>query len=73
MLKRYLDSIIWITKNESKMTPNIWNDFHRLEADFDAWVATQTEDIKQCIESTIKAVRLVIKVFPECKILQVQE
>lgn len=72
MLNKYLKSIEWISKNESKMTPKIWNDFHEFLSQFDAWVATQDRCSRDAIESTIKAVRMVLAVFPKATILQSQ-
>jgi hypothetical protein len=73
MLIKYIKSIEWITKNEAKMSPNILRDFERFEAEFDAWAAARPVADQNCIESTIKAVRMVLKVFPKAKILQCQE
>ena len=70
MLEKYLKSIVWMAQNQDKISDMILSDFNRLEVEFDAWVATQKQDDQNCIESTIKAVRTVLKVFTNAKILK---
>lgn len=63
MLKQYLKAVEWNIRNHAKMTAKDWEDFRRLESEFDIWVGGLPVAERDSVFDQIRAVTIALKIF----------
>jgi hypothetical protein len=70
MIKAYIKAVQWNLKNQARMTPKDWEDFRRLDGEFNEWARKLPEAEREVVYDNLRALSVAMRIFgPDSKIM----